>query len=182
MRYALLFLLAACGGQTIGGIDGGGGDAASGGKPAVDASGSSCATSKDCAPGQTCGFAESDGCGATSGQCFTTGALCNSFQPGCACSGDTINIACTGLPNGYATAPLAHTGACATSIDGGGNVFPCGTSACVVGQDICYAPKNAGSPTCMPSGGCNDCQCAQAMFQCLSTCKQSSGGVYIQCQ
>ena len=187
MKYALVFLLAAaCGGQTIGDIDGGGGDAATkdakgDAKPGVDASGS-CATSKDCSPGQMCGFAESDGCNATTGQCFATGAVCNSFQPGCACSGQTINIACTGLPPGYATEPLAHEGACGTSIDGGGSVFPCGTSACVVGQEICYAPKNAGSPTCMPSGGCNDCQCAQSMFQCISTCKQSSGGIYIQCQ
>jgi hypothetical protein len=63
-----------------------------------------------------CGFLESEGCSAKTGQCFTTGAVCNSFSPGCACNGQTINVACTGLPGGYSTAPLAHTGSCTTPI------------------------------------------------------------------
>jgi hypothetical protein len=88
----------ACGGQTTQG----------------DAGGGSCTTNAHCPTGQECGYAESEGCAAT-GACFTTGALCNLFQPGCSCTGEVINIACNGLPNGYATAPLAYTGQC---IDG----------------------------------------------------------------
>ena len=178
---AMLFFLAlavACGGQTIGDTDSGTGTDSG---PKLD--GGHCTTNADCGPDGVCGFAESSGCSAL-GQCFPGGPVCNLFSPGCACSGDTINIACTGLPNGYATAPLAHPGACSTSIDAGGGTFPCGTvSSCVEGQDICYIPANVpDGGTCMPSGGCTDCACAQAHFQCLSTCKQSGLAIYVQCQ
>jgi|SRR5580692_9647051 hypothetical protein len=100
--------LAACGGQvtTVG-------DAGS------DAGTQACKTAADCPTTEQCGFAESAGCAATEGQCFPTGAVCNSFSPGCACSGQIINIACTGLPNGYSTAPLLHAGPCTKTIDGG---------------------------------------------------------------
>jgi hypothetical protein len=95
------------GGETGTGGDGGG----SGSCTTGDAS--------SCAPSEICGFAESQGCQAK-GSCFPRGALCNLFQPGCACDGENINVACSGLPNGYVTAPLLHTGAC-TAADGGGD-------------------------------------------------------------
>ena len=109
-KVILAFTMVACGGQVIGGIDGGGTDAT-----APDAGGSSCTSNAGCAMGQICGFPESEGCSAQSGQCFQAGAVCNLFSPGCACDGKTINIACTGLPPGYSTAPLSHSGTC----DGG---------------------------------------------------------------
>jgi len=109
--FAVLFVLG-CGGTVIGGIDSG----TDSGSPQSDSGpGSSCSATKSCPSGMLCGYAESEGCSATAGQCFTMGAVCNAFSPGCACDGQTINIACTGLPAGYATAPLAHTGTC----DGG---------------------------------------------------------------
>jgi hypothetical protein len=81
-------------------------------EPPVDAgSGPACTTSSDCGVGNICGFPASDGCAAT-GQCFPQGPLCELFAPGCACDGQTIDIACNGLPSGYETAPLLHDGEC----------------------------------------------------------------------
>jgi len=118
----LAFALVACGGQTTD-IDGGTGndaspsDASSNKDSATgsDASGASCSKTQACSSGQVCGYDETQGCAATTGTCFTGGAICNTFSPGCACDGTIINIACTGLPNGYSTAPLLHDGTC----DGG---------------------------------------------------------------
>jgi len=178
----VLLAAAACGGQTLGDLDAGGDAASSGGD------GGPCTTSAQCGPGGACGFAESAGCAAL-GQCFQVGPVCKGFSPGCSCQGQTINAVCNGLPNGYARAPLMHLGAC-EAIDAGPGpgdaaaMFPCGSTACVPGQDICYVPANVGpdAGTCMPSNGCTDCACAQAMFQCISTCKQSGPAIYIQCQ
>ena len=51
-------------------------------------------------------------CAAT-GQCFPApGAVCQAYSIGCACDGTEINVACTGLPAGYASSPLLHTGPC----------------------------------------------------------------------
>jgi hypothetical protein len=47
------------------------------------------------------------------------GAHCEIFEAGCACGGSEINLACTGLPNGYSTKPLMHADACE-----GGTVVP----------------------------------------------------------
>ena len=176
---ALLFISAiavACGGQTIGDVDGGGKDAA------VDTSGQACTTSAQCGQG-ICAFDESLGCAAT-GKCFPPpGAVCDAYSPGCSCAGDTINLVCNGLPTGWAPAPLAHTGECTPPVDAS-VAFPCGTVNCVPGQDICYIPANSGTDAgaCMPANGCADCTCAQAMFQCISTCKQSGPAIYVQCQ
>jgi hypothetical protein len=172
----VLFLLAmvACGGQTIGDIDGG-----------TDAKTDSitpnaCTKNSDCGKG-LCGFAESAAC-AAKGQCFPEpGAVCNGFSPGCACDGTTINVMCTGLPDGYATAPLAHVGACTTSIDAG-STYSCVDQTCVPGKDICVISANPQTGSCLPANGCTDCQCAQSMFQCVSSCKQNGPEIFIQCQ
>jgi hypothetical protein len=174
----ILFLLGmiACGGQTIGDLDSGtGSDSAT---KSDTSTGIACTKGTDCGTGQSCAFPMSDGC-AAKGQCVAnTGPLCNSFSPGCACDGTTINIACTGLPDGYATAPFAYKGQCAMDAGTIGS-YTCGTSNCIEGKDICYS--NAQISTCMPANGCTDCKCAQAMFQCISTCKQSGQQIYIQC-
>jgi hypothetical protein len=168
---ALLFISAiavACGGQTIGDVDAGQDAAAP------------CTTSAQCGKG-ICGFAQSAGC-AAQGQCFPMpGAMCNGYSPGCSCSGDTINVMCTGLPDGYTTEPFAHVGSC---VDATTVAFPCGTVDCVPGQDVCYIPANSGTDAgaCMPANGCADCNCAQAMFQCISTCQQNGPAIYVHCQ
>jgi hypothetical protein len=98
----LLSLLASACTEAGGNRDGGGGRDGSG----------ACVRDSDCASNQLCGFAASDGCSAV-GQCFPgPGAICQAFAPGCACDGTVINIACTGLPQGYFSKPLAHSGAC----------------------------------------------------------------------
>jgi hypothetical protein len=177
-RAWLWIFVVGCGGQVVGGVDSGGGDTGSGGD---SASGNTCVMNADCpSMAQVCGFAESDACTAT-GHCFASGPVCNSFSPGCSCAGQTINIACNGLPTGYAPAPLAHTGPCFKSMDGGG-AFICGSHVCTPGQEVCYIPANVpNGATCMPSS-CTDCTCAQAHFQCLSSCMQTGPDIYVKCQ
>ena len=78
----ILFLVGmiACGGQTIGDIDGG---TDSGGKTDTGTS-KTCTSDSDCGKG-ICGYPMADGCSAK-GQCFPEpGAVCNAFSPGCAC-------------------------------------------------------------------------------------------------
>ena len=83
--------------------------------------GGACKTDGDCGAGQIYGFPESDGCSAA-GACFPAPeVVCNAYSPGCACDGSEVNIACNGLPSGYAPRPLAHQGACA---DGGAPCCP----------------------------------------------------------
>jgi hypothetical protein len=120
----LVVILAACGGR-VGGDPGGGGGGSSSGGGASSSGGSggggsngghgipNCSADADCGPGSMCGFLESESCSAM-GTCFQSpGSMCELYAPGCACDGSTINIACTGLPDGWAPRPLAHTGACA---------------------------------------------------------------------
>lgn len=77
--------------------------------------GNSCKTDADCG-GDVCAFPESGGCDVV-GRCVSPPqAVCNAFSPGCACDGTLVNVACTGLPAGYVSKPLQHTGVCA---DGG---------------------------------------------------------------
>jgi hypothetical protein len=94
-------------------------DGACGTGGAQDAStGAPCDTDTDCTgANQACAYLESEACSAH-GTCVAknTGAQCNLYEPGCACDGTTIGIACTPLPDGYASKPLAHAGECA---DGG---------------------------------------------------------------
>ena len=86
---------------------------------AQDAStGGPCGSDADCASsGEVCAYLESEACGAH-GMCVVkdNGLVCALFEPACACDGTTVGIACTGLPEGYASEPIAHTGECA---DGG---------------------------------------------------------------
>jgi hypothetical protein len=65
--------------------------------------------------GYECGFEASLAC-AAKGHCFLEtpgGVTCDLYEPGCACDGTAINMACNGLPSGYDTKPLAHAGVCA---------------------------------------------------------------------
>ncbi len=58
-------------------------------------------------------------CSATTGTCFAPSPFpvsCLLYEPGCACDGSEISIACTGLPAGYFSKPLRHAGACTTDI------------------------------------------------------------------
>jgi hypothetical protein len=103
------------GGGGVPPVDGapGAGDSGGGQDASPDApSGGPCTTSADCAPNQKCGFAETSTCSAT-GQCFTVPQVeCLVYSLGCACDGSEIDVACTGLPSGYSTQPLLHTGEC----------------------------------------------------------------------
>jgi hypothetical protein len=74
-----------------------------------------CTTNKDCGQNMICGFPESGGCSAE-GSCFHTllgvGPVCLVYEPGCACDGSETNLACNGLPSGYAAKPISHRGVC----------------------------------------------------------------------
>ncbi len=78
--------------------------------PGSDAGG--CTTSADCPSDEQCGFVQNEGCSAK-GECFPTAQVeCLAYEAGCACDGTETNLACNGLPDGYALKPLKHTGAC----------------------------------------------------------------------
>ena len=78
-----------------------------------------------------------------------------------------INIACNGLPSGYAPKPFAHSGACGLD-SGGGNSgseggsgsdggrdagsFACGPYSCDVATEFCF---EAGGGAVRPDGGSN---------------------------
>ena len=119
-KILFLFFTIACGGMTIGDLDSGTGTD-SGTKIDTGTLPTSCTKDSDCGKGGVCGFSMAAAC-AAKGQCFPTpGAVCNSFSPGCACDGTTINIVCNGLPEGYAPAPLAYKGQCAADAGLGGD-------------------------------------------------------------
>lgn len=89
--------------------------------PAQDAATSDaaivCMSDADCPTGSACGFPEAQACAVTQGECFSMpGVECQAVSLGCACDGTEVNIACNGLPSGYAPKPLRHTGSCT---DGG---------------------------------------------------------------
>jgi hypothetical protein len=69
-----------------------------------------------------------------------------------------INVACNGLPSGYAPKPYAHSGACGVDA-GGGNAggkdagsFACGPSSCDVATEFCF---ESGGGAVQPDGGSN---------------------------
>jgi hypothetical protein len=128
LSSAALALVAACSSS----VDGGG----------------ACAKDADCGADQVCGFAVSDACSAA-GQCFAApGATCAAYSPGCACDGTTINVTCTGLPEGYVSAPLDHAGECS---DGGT------ADCCPVGWSFyaCTFPDGGTGHACHnPAMGC----------------------------
>jgi hypothetical protein len=112
-------------------------------------------------PGKRCGFLETAGCSAT-GSCFSTlGVTCQAIVLACACDGTDINVACNGLPSGYAPKPYAHSEACRLDAGpeagpGGGGKdagsFACGSSSCDVATEFCY---EAGGGAVKPDGGDN---------------------------
>jgi hypothetical protein len=170
---ALALVAAACGGNVYsvgsdqnaeqgGNPPGGGTDSgvASDAGNATD-SGAACTTNADCGTGHQCGFPQIDACGAK-GKCFDApgGAICALGMPGCACDGTVINIAscATGLPSGYVTKPLLHSGAC--EADGGGGAAdaaaPCATSQeCPTGYECGFPQAEActAKGTCFASSG-----------------------------
>lgn len=153
----------ACGGSSVSvGSDqsaqkGGDGGAADGSTPPGDAKGASCVTDSDCGPagtGNLCGFDEKLACAAT-GTCFDVGnvAVCEAYSPGCACDGTAINVACSPLPQGYASKPLLHAGACVAA---GGGTGSCTTSNDCKPGDVCGFPEVdlcAAKGTCFPAPG-----------------------------
>ncbi len=149
--------------------DGGGdsGTVAEGGGPDVDSGGTvPCTSNTDCGANGICGFPESPACTAV-GQCFAAPeAECLLYSAGCACDGTEINVACTDLPNGYATQPFRHSGPCVDSggvPDSGNDAAPpsCLTdSDCGSGEVCGYAESAACSAKgqCFPSTvGIDDC-------------------------
>jgi hypothetical protein len=85
--------------------------------PVEDGGNLPCTSDANCPTGSACGFPEADACMTTKGECFPLpGVECNAIVLGCACDGTDVNVACNGLPSGYAPKPLKHTGAC---VDGG---------------------------------------------------------------
>ena len=117
-----------------------------------DAGGGACGTDADCGATGICGFAEKDGCSAE-GRCFPApGAVCQAYAAGCACDGTLVNIACTGLPSGYASRPLAHAGPCLDA-SGGSD----GAACCPAGWGLysCTYPDGGGGLACHnPALGC----------------------------
>jgi hypothetical protein len=107
-----------------------------------------------CPTNQICGYATDAGCSAT-GTCFhDPGVTCLAYSPGCACDGTEITVVCTGLPSGFVSKPLAHTGACG-QVDAGGACtsdsqcagglkccYPCGVAGCT---NQCITPTAGGT-------------------------------------
>lgn len=137
------------------GTDSGGGRSDSG--SSGDGGGTTpCTSNGDCGANGVCGFLESDSCTAQ-GQCFPApGAVCLAYSPGCACDGSEISVACTGLPSGYASKPLLHTGVCTDAGGhdaGGGDATggPCTTSADCGSNGLCGFAESA---ACAAQGQC----------------------------
>ncbi len=125
-----------------------------------------CQTSGDCPSNEVCGFLATAGCGQP-GTCVPApngGAACNSFLPGCACDGTEINIACTPLPSGYFSKPLAHSGVCGAdaSVSDGGPAT-CQSSADCPSNEVCGFLETNG---CSAAGTCVSlgAQCALAPY------------------
>jgi hypothetical protein len=119
---AVLGVFAGACAVTVGGGNGGGTSGA-------------CSVDADCGADYLCGFLEAAGCGAQ-GQCFPRRyVICQAYAPGCACDGTEINIACTGLPPGYASKPLAHGGTCGCLLEGASANICVSTVPCAVDGD-----------------------------------------------
>lgn len=85
---------------------------------AIDAAsdaGPKCLTSQDCSHGLSCLFDIKGGC-SVQGVCMQgfdpNKPICNAISNSCSCSGQTVNVICNGLPNGYYSEPIAHSGGC----------------------------------------------------------------------
>lgn len=146
-------------GQGAGGSAPAATTSATGGMPAADAGGTGgtggdsgaqgCTQDGDCAQGQECSYAIAQGC-AAQGTCVDRPPLSKcitAFQEtGCGCDGQDVHwtYECAASePTGYAPAPIAHLGSCATS--------GCTTSSdCGAGQ-VCGFPVDGG---CGAMGQC----------------------------
>jgi hypothetical protein len=108
-----------------------------------------CSATKACPAGFMCGYKIADACSAT-GECFPepskTGALCSAISPACSCAGANINVACTGYPSGYASAPVAYPGQC------GKGPFACGAMSCDAATQYCKIGEGGAGG---PDGGAN---------------------------
>jgi len=120
----------------------------------------SCTSNSECGLNEACAYLEKDACTAK-GACVAQAALtCQAYSAGCACDGTEINIACNGLPTGYETKPLAHTGGCTTPVTDAGTGTACTTSADCPSGGVCgFAEADAckATGTCFPAPGviCN---------------------------
>ena len=128
------------------GASSGWGKHSNGGGSAGDGGG--CATDADCGTGKMCCFKTADACSAT-GTCFDSpgpgGVACLAYAPGCTCDGMEINLACNGYPNGYASKPVLHTGACDSAVDAGAS---CATDTdCGSGKMCAFKIADACSAT-----------------------------------
>jgi hypothetical protein len=130
--------------------------------------GKGCVADGDCGSDKICGFKVLDACSAT-GQCFADGGESCSGPPpqGCSCNGRSVNLACNGLPSGYAPAPVLHSGVCADAgaTDGGTDGAPTdgatdGPSTDVSTDDAPMdgSPTDGGTDGAQPdtSGGCRE--------------------------
>jgi hypothetical protein len=138
--------------------------------PAEDAggSGTACTKDADCPNGGVCGYPVADACTAR-GSCFPApGAVCLAYAPGCACDGSEVSVACTGLPSGYTSKPLLHTGVC---VDSGAEAGSSDAGAC------CPSGWNVYSCT-YPDGGAG-MACHNPALGCASslTCGQGCDSV-----
>jgi hypothetical protein len=136
-----------------------------------------CTSNADCTTGYECGFLISEACSAA-GTCVRVdeGVRCNSYEPGCTCSGTTINVACNGYPSGYAPQPVLHTGVC-EGIDASAGTFACGSLSCHSGTQICQ--EGVGGP----AGSQPTFTCASLPSQCATNatcgCVQSAVGAQL---
>ncbi|MEB2312872.1 MAG: hypothetical protein OZ921_08800 [Sorangiineae bacterium] len=182
LRVTLVFALSAlsgCGGNTTSGGGAGGTSGAAGTGSTSGGGGSggggarACTTDQDCPDHGVCGYPSAAACVAK-GTCFPApGAVCEAFSPGCACDGSTINMICTGLPEGYVSSPLAYAGPCEDA-DAGCTSGSClSTTPCTWDTD-CAA---LGS-TCDPCAKRCGCASTASTFACGSELSCDSATQY----
>ncbi len=156
---------------------------------AVDAA-AGCTADTDCGDGKMCAFKIADGCSAA-GTCLVRpapGPVCNAYSPACTCNGTEINVICTIYPSGYASQPVAHSGACTSVTSDAGGSFACGsggvtcpdTQVCKVGMG--GAVGSSPSYTCVAypaqCASMHTCACVKAGLS-ATQCSESGGNVTV---